>query len=309
MGFSMYAVAGMGVRLGVGQPPVGLLARQVAEAGADHLDDLLMVEVAGGGDDDGVRAVAPRHVVAQALRLEGGDGFRGADDGLAQDVAGPQRLREQVMDQIIRLVVAPLDLFQDDVEFAPHLLRVEGGVQEHIAQHIHGQWDVFREDTGVIAGVFFGREGVDVAADGVDLVGDLLGVPGRRPLEQHMFDDVGDAPDGVVLVPRPDPHPDAKRHRLHIGDVLSDDTDAVGQHFALDHNFRKTSSFDYVSIPEMIPYPPILREADFGGGGHTAPGMSRICLNALTDSRNSSACSCVVKAVQGTKNVPRFRWK
>ena len=88
---------------------------------------------------------------------------------------GPQGLREHVVDQIIRLVVAPLDLFQDDVLLPRQFLGVNVGVQEHVGEHVNGKRDMFGEDADVVAGALFGGEGVDVAPDRVNLVGDLLG--------------------------------------------------------------------------------------------------------------------------------------
>ncbi len=39
----------------------------------------------------------------------------------------------------------------------------------------------------------FAGEGVEIAADGVDLAGELLGGAGSGALEDHVLDEVGDA--------------------------------------------------------------------------------------------------------------------
>jgi hypothetical protein len=55
---------------------------------------------------------------------------------------------------------------------------------------------VLVEDLDVEADGLFAGEGVEIAADGVDLAGDLLGRARGGALEDHVLDEVGDAVSG-----------------------------------------------------------------------------------------------------------------
>ena len=88
----------------------------------------------------------------------------------------------------------------------------------------------------IVAGVFFGRKRIDVAADRVNLVGDLLRGARRGSLEKHMLNDMGDAAHVARFIACADADPNPKSDRLDISDVFGDDADAVGKHFALYHS-------------------------------------------------------------------------
>jgi hypothetical protein len=64
--------------------------------------------------------------------------------------------------------------------------------------------DVLVEDLDVEADGLFAGEGVEVAADGVDLAGDLLGGAGGGALEDHVLDEVGDAVDSAASSREPE---------------------------------------------------------------------------------------------------------
>ena len=100
-----------------------------------------------------------------------------------------------------------LYLFNDDVLFALKLVAIQGGIEEHVRKDIDRVGDMLGEYLGVIAGVLLVRERIEVAADRVELVGDLPRGSRRRPLEQHMFDDVCNPLLGRNFIARPDPDP------------------------------------------------------------------------------------------------------
>jgi hypothetical protein len=60
---------------------------------------------------------------------------------------------------------------------------------------------VLVEHLDVVAGVFFGRKGVELATDGVDGLGDVLSRPRGGALEEHVLHEMGDAAPFRRLVP------------------------------------------------------------------------------------------------------------
>ena len=67
------------------------------------------------------------------------------------------------------------------------------------------------------------RRGVQLAAELVEDLGDLLRRVARRALEQQVLDEVRDAGARVGLVARAGADPEAERDRAHAGNALGDD--------------------------------------------------------------------------------------
>ncbi len=101
-------------------------------------------------------------------------------------------LLEVVEDDVVRRVVRLADLLQDDAALALQFLRLESGVAEYVADDVGSQSGVFLEDLDVIGGLLTGRIGIDMAADRLDLLGDLRGRPAFGALEGHMFQEMRD---------------------------------------------------------------------------------------------------------------------
>ena len=103
---------------------------------------------------------------------------------------------------------------------------------------------VLVEHLDVVAGVFLRREGVEVAADRVDLLGDVLGRAVLGALEEHVLDEVGDAAAGVALVAGSAGQPDADRHAPHVRHRLGDEAEAGRMELAANHgNWNSIPAF------------------------------------------------------------------
>src|SRR5262249_53221174 len=72
-------------------------------------------------------------------------------------------------------------------------------------------------------------KGVQAAAARLDLIRDLSGVAGRRTLEEHMLDEVGDAADVLLLIARADPDPQADRNRLDVRHGFRHDAHTIAE--------------------------------------------------------------------------------
>jgi hypothetical protein len=86
----------------------------------------------------------------------------------------------------------------------------------------------------VVGGVLRCREGVEVAAGGVDGAADLGGRAGPRPLEQQVLEEVRRAREVADLVAAADPDPAAERDRAGPGNRLGGDPEPARQAFQCD---------------------------------------------------------------------------
>jgi hypothetical protein len=75
---------------------------------------------------------------------------------------------------------------------------------------------VLVEYLDVVAGVLFGGESVELTANRIDCLGDVLSAARRRALEEHVLHEVGDAAllGRFVAGPAREPDPDADRADL-----------------------------------------------------------------------------------------------
>ena len=110
--------------------------------------------------------VAARHRIQRLLC---------AGDGPAQRLARPERGVEQFLDVMLRLVQAHRDFLFDDLAFLGDVRRGELRVEQHIQQHIEQFVEAVMAGAGMKTGHLLAGEGVQVAADALDRLGDLLG--------------------------------------------------------------------------------------------------------------------------------------
>ncbi len=107
----------------------------------------------------------------------------------------------------------PSPLLQDRLDLALQLLRVEQGMHQGVGLDLQALAEVLRrQDDVIVGGVVIGA-GVQLAAERLDLGRDLVRPRAiRRPLEEHVLDDVRDADLAVLLVEVARPDPQIDRH-------------------------------------------------------------------------------------------------
>jgi len=122
-----------------------------------------------------------------------------------------------------RGVLGRADLLDDDVLLADELLGVEGRIGQDVGQDVERQRHVGAQHPGVVGGGLDAGRGVEVAADRLDLLGDLAGGAPRRALERHVLEQMRDAVLVTMLVAaaRSDPHPE--RGGLQMRHLVGDD--------------------------------------------------------------------------------------
>ncbi len=209
----------------------------------------LMIEVAGGGEDDVPWGELLAVEVEDGLLIEARDGLLGPEDGAAQRVALPEVLGEELVDEIVGVVLVHLDLFEDDALLALDLLGGEGGVKDKVGEDVEGRGDVLVQNLDVETDVLFAGKGIEVAADGVDLAGDLTGGARGCSFEDHVLDEMRDAVDGDGLVARAGVDPGSHGDAAVMRDAFSENDKAVGEGGLADAARRAESDadvFDYV---------------------------------------------------------------
>ena len=102
-------------------------------------------------------------------------------------------------------------------------------VLEHVGQVVDRHLEVPVEHPRVVARVLLGGERVEVAADRVELLGDVAGRTLVGSLEQQVLEEVAVPADRGALVTRAGEHPDAERDGADAGHPLGHDTQAGGE--------------------------------------------------------------------------------
>ena len=201
--------------------------RHRSERLLERLTQLRVLEVAGGRDNDVLGRVGAAEMVAQPLLCQRLDALFGAEDGPSQRMPFPERLRENLVHEIVGRVLDHLDLFEDHFLFAVDVDLVERRTQDDVGKDVDGERQVLIEHLDVVARVFLGRERVELAADGIDGLRNIFGRSCGRALEQHVLDKMSDAAVFVALVPRAARQPHTQADRAHVAHRFSDETNPV----------------------------------------------------------------------------------
>ena len=134
-----------------------------------------------------------------------------------------------VEDDVVRRIHCLADFLQHDIPLARQLRLVEQAVLVDVAEDIDGERQVALERLAEEGRRLARRPGVDMAADRLDLVGDVLCAAARRALEHHVFEQVGHAVDLGRFVARAGVDPDAAGHRLDLGHGVGRDPEPAGK--------------------------------------------------------------------------------
>ena len=197
------------------------------EAGLDAERQALVVEVARGGD---------HHVAGQVVLVEErpdrrnryvADDLRVAEDLAPQRVVREHGVGEVLLDDVTGLVAVHENLFQDHLALSVHLVAPKRRAAEDVAEYVQTELDMLGQHPYVKGRVLLGRVGVHVAADRVDLLGDLARRAFGSPLEKKVLEEVRDPRLLRRLVTRAGPDPDADTERGDVRHRLAHEPDAV----------------------------------------------------------------------------------
>ncbi len=195
----------------------------------DGFDEGVVFKEAGGGEDHVATAEALAVVAEEGGLVEGGDGVGSAEDGLAEGLVLPEVLGEDFVDEDVGVVFVHFDFFKDDAAFALDVGVGEGGVEDEVTEDVESDGGVVGEGLDGEADGFLAGVGVEVAADGVHFAGDVLGGAVSCALEEHVFDEVGDAVYGGVFIAGAGLDPDTHGDGAEVLHLLGEDGESVGE--------------------------------------------------------------------------------
>ena len=176
-----------------------------------------VAEPPADADDHAFGAVPAVDVLGEGLARRAADGLLAADDVPAERLVVVEEALVDAADEVAGRVEVHVHLLDDDALLPLDLVRVELGAAEHVDEDVQRRVAGVRGAADVVAGVLLAGEGVELAADRVDLARD---VPRRRPplrsLEEHVLGEVRDPVRLGGLVARARGEHDEARDRLRL---------------------------------------------------------------------------------------------
>ena len=194
-----------------------------------------VAELAADAEDHAVRPVPLVGVVEERLARGAADGLLAADDVPAERLVAVEERLVDAADEVARRVEVHVHLLDDHALLALDLVRVEAGVAQHVDEHVERRVARLGRATDVVAGVLLAGEGVELAADRVDLAGDVTrGRAPLGPLEEHVLGEVRDPVRLGCFVARAGRQHHDARHGLRVRHRRGQDPQAVLQLEALE---------------------------------------------------------------------------
>ena len=136
--------------------------------------------------------------------------------------------------EVVGRVLGGADLLDDDALLAGELLGIERRIGQDVGQHVERERNVGAQHARVIRGALDAGRRIEVAADRLDLFGDLARGAPRRALERHVLEQMGNTVLVGLLVAASRADPDAERGSLEMRHGISDDRQPGGQASNLD---------------------------------------------------------------------------
>ena len=203
----------------------------VGHAGAEVLGgerrDLLVLDVARGGDDDVLCRVAVVVVGRDPVARDARDHRRLAEHAPSERMVAVDGLAEDVVDTVLRLVLVHRDLLEHDLALGVDLVLGQRRVEQHLRHQVERVRGVLVEESRVQVRRLLRGRGVGRRAHAVEQLGDLDRRVAIGPLEQQVLEEVREALLALALVPRAGLHPEPEGDRADRGDDLRDHTEAI----------------------------------------------------------------------------------
>ncbi len=152
-----------------------------------------MVDVPRRGDDDVVGRIARAVVLGDVGHRDAADHVGAAEDAPAEGMVAVDRLREDVVDAILGLVLVHGDLLEHHLALGIDLVRGQRRREQHLGKEVERFLGVLVEKTGVQMRGLLARRRVGGGAHPVEQLGDLDGRVALGALEQEVLEEMRDA--------------------------------------------------------------------------------------------------------------------
>ena len=207
--------------------------QEVAKLLLRKIENLLVGDVASGGDDDMVGRKPVLEAAKKRFAAEIADGFGSAKDGAAEGMFGPETAGENVVEKIFGIVQIHLDFFEDDLALFIDVAGIELGTKNEIGDDVEGDGEMLVENFGVEADLFLRGEGIEHAANGIHFAGDVFGGTALGTLENHVLEEMSKAVFGGGFAAGTVANPDADRDGAYMLHSLRDDNESVREDVAM----------------------------------------------------------------------------
>ena len=195
------------------RPPLGQ-ARTVGRALASRAKqrhELGVADVPGRCEHDAIRPIGTAVVRGEPAARDARDHGRAPDHRAPERMAPEDRLGGDVVDEVVGRVLNHRDLLEHD--FALGVDVHEGRPEDHVRHYVERALESHVRDARVDDRRLARGGGVQLAAELVEDLGDLLRRVAGRALEEHVLDEVRDARARIRLVTRARTDPEAERDR------------------------------------------------------------------------------------------------
>ncbi len=148
------------------------------------------IDIADHDEEHIVRHVTALVVGHHFIALQAVEDVEIADDRMPAGMFAESGGEERLAAHAIRVVHAHGEFAADDLLFLGVFLHGQGGIHHRIGQQIERDRHAFGRDIDPVNRPLEGGVGIDVAAGILDALGKGAGAAGRRPLEQHVLEEM-----------------------------------------------------------------------------------------------------------------------
>lgn len=162
------------------------------------------------------------------------DALGGSADRPAQRMPAHDEGGDLLMGDLGGVVGVHREFLKDDAPLHLHVgfRKSRGG--NHVREQLDGVREVLLHDVPVIIGQLLARAGVEIAAEEVDAVGELLRAARSRALEKKMLEEVRGAERPLVFIGGPRPDPEADGDGVHVLNAFGQHPDPSRKHRTAD---------------------------------------------------------------------------
>ena len=188
-----------------------------------------MIDGSGCGEHHVRGLIMGAEIALEMGGLETLDAVLRAEDRPTGGLVRKRGCLHQVEHHVLRRVLRRGDFLKNHVSLACKLAAVETRGKNDVAQDVEGKPEILTQHACVIRRRVDSGRGVELAANRLDLLGDVLRASPGGALEGHVLEEVSDAVLGQALAAASRADPDAERHGLDVGSSMAHYGEAIGQ--------------------------------------------------------------------------------